>query len=107
MEIEPYCNECVSSNILEKQDKFPLNESFHHFTRLHWSFIDSNKRGNQAVYRSSHQRCSVRKVVPRDFAKFAGNHPCQRLRPATLLKKRFLHRSFPVNFAKFLRTPFL
>ena len=28
-------------------------------------------------------------------------------RPATLLKKRLWHRSFPVNFAKFLRTPFL
>ena len=27
------------------------------------------------------------------------------LRPATLLKKRFWHRCFPVNFAKFLRTP--
>ena len=28
------------------------------------------------------------------------------LTPATLLKKRFRHRCFPVNFAKFLRTPF-
>ena len=28
-------------------------------------------------------------------------------RPATLLKKRLWHRSFPVNFEKFLRTPFL
>ena len=27
-------------------------------------------------------------------------------RPATLLKKRLWHRCFPVNFAKFLRTPF-
>ena len=27
------------------------------------------------------------------------------LRPATLLKKRLWHRRFPVNFAKFLRTP--
>ena len=26
--------------------------------------------------------------------------------PATLLKKRLRHRCFPVNFAKFLRTPF-
>ena len=29
------------------------------------------------------------------------------LRHATLLKKRLWHRSFPVNFSKFLRTPFL
>ena len=28
-------------------------------------------------------------------------------RPATLFKKRLWRRSFPVNFAKFLRTPFL
>ena len=28
------------------------------------------------------------------------------LRPATLLKKRFWHRYFPVNFTRFLRTPF-
>ena len=28
------------------------------------------------------------------------------LRPATLLKKRFWHRCFPVNFTKFLRTSF-
>ena len=27
--------------------------------------------------------------------------------PATLLKRNFCHRCFPVNFAKFLRTPFL
>ena len=28
-------------------------------------------------------------------------------RPATLLKKRLWHSCFPVNFTKFLRTPFL
>ena len=32
---------------------------------------------------------------------------CYRLRSATLVKKRLWHRSFPVDFAKFLRTPFL
>ena len=55
------------------------------------------------------QRCSLKK------AKFKGKHLCQGLffnkieglRPATLLKKRFWHRCFPVNFAKFLRAPFL
>ena len=29
------------------------------------------------------------------------------VRPATFLKKRLWHSCFPVNFAKFLRTPFL
>ena len=35
------------------------------------------------------------------FSSFSG------LRSATSLKKRFWRRCFPVNFAKFLRTPFL
>ena len=73
--------------------------------------------------RSSHQRCSMKKGVLRNFAKFTGKHLCQSLflnkvaglrsllqknlwHPATLLKKRLWHRCFPVNFAKLLRTPF-
>ena len=59
--------------------------------------------------------CSVRKGVLRNFAKFTGKYLCQGLfcndiaglRPATLLKKRFLQRFFLVNFAKFLRPIFL
>ena len=30
-----------------------------------------------------------------------------RPQPAALLKKRLWHRCFPVNFAKFLRAPFI
>ena len=55
--------------------------------------------------RSSHGRCSVRKGVPRNFAKFTGKHLCQT--PTILLKKRLRLRCFPVSFAKFLSTPFL
>ena len=65
--------------------------------------------------RSSHSRCSVRKVVLRNFVKFTWKHLCQRLffnkvaglSPAILFKKRLFRGCFPVNFAKFLRTPFL
>ena len=65
------------------------------------------------LFRSSHQRCSMQKAVLRSFKKFTRKHLCQilyfnkvaDLRPATLLKKRLWHRCFPVNFAKFLRTP--
>ena len=68
-----------------------------------------------SIIRSSHRRCSVKKGVLRNFAKFTGKHLCQSvffnkvagLRPATLLKKRLWYRCFPVKFAKFLRTPFL
>ena len=56
-----------------------------------------------------------KKGVLRNFIKFTGKHLCQNLffdtvadlRPATLLKNRLWHRCFPVNFSKFLRTPFL
>ena len=66
-------------------------------------------------FRSSHRRCSVKKGVLTNFAKFTGKDLCQSLffnkiagrRPATFLKKRLWHRCFPVNFAKFLRTSFL
>ena len=53
---------------------------------------------NNIKNKSSHQSCSVKKGVLRNFAKFTG--------PATLLKKRLWYRCFPVNFAKFLRTAF-
>ena len=54
-------------------------------------------------YGCSHQMCSVRKGVLRNFAKFTG----KQLRPATLSKKRFWNMCFPANFVKFLRTPSL
>ena len=72
-----------------------------------YSFIDEN-------IRSSRPEVFCKKGVLRNFAKFAGKHLCQSpflnkvagIRPATILKKRFRHRYFPVNFVKFLRTPF-
>ena len=56
-----------------------------------------------------------KKGVVRNFAKFTGKHLCQNLffnkvaglRAETLFKKRLWHRCFPVNFAKFLWTPFV
>ena len=65
-------------------------------------------------FRSSHQKCFVKKNVLRNFTKFTGKQLCKRfffnkvadLRPATLLKKRLWYRCFLVNFVKFLRTPF-
>ena len=67
--------------------------------------------------RSSHQRCSIKKGVLRNFKKFTGKYLCQSLffnkaaglRPQAVHvnKKRLWHRCFSVNFAKFLRTPFL
>ena len=52
----------------------------------------------------SHRRCSLKKDVLGNFAKFTGKHLCQSiffnvagLRPATLLKNMLWHRCFPVN----------
>ena len=44
-----------------------------------------------------------KKDVLKNFAKLTGKH----LRSETLLKKKLWHSCFPVNFAKFLRTPLL
>ena len=67
------------------------------------------------TYRSIRPEVFCKKNVLRNFERFTGKHLCQShffnkvagLRAATLLKKRFWHRCFPVTFAKFLRTPFL
>ena len=69
---------------------------------LHWY---------QLPLRSSHRRCPIKKDVFKNVAELRGNHMCPSLFfnevAATLLKKRLWHRCFPVNFAKFLRAPFL
>ena len=65
--------------------------------------------------RSSRPEMFCKNGVLWNFAKFTGNHLCQSFSfmnvsslrpPATLLKKRLWHRCFPVNFVKYLRTPF-
>ena len=70
---------------------------------------------NQVSFnKSSHWRCSVKKGALKIFTEFTGKlcwslcfNKVAGLKPATLLKKRFQHRCFPVNSVKFLRTSFL
>ena len=68
--------------------------------------MNSQKLNKDIKDRSSHQRRSFKKGVLRNFTKL-----CQSLffvpETCNFIKKRLWHRSFPVNFAKFLRTPFL
>ena len=67
------------------------------------------------LFKSSCPEVFCKKAVLKNFAKFTGKHLCQRLffnkvaglMRATLLKNGLWHKCFPVNFAKFLRTPFL
>ena len=53
-------------------------------------------------FRSSRTEVFCKKDALRNFAKFTGKHLCQSL---TLLKKTLWHSCFPVNFARFLKTP--
>ena len=65
--------------------------------------------------RSSHQRCSVRKSVLRNFTKFTGEHLCQSLfynnfikkLSCNFIKKETLAQVLSCEFVKFLRAPFL
>ena len=69
------------------------------------------------IFRSRHSEVFCEKGVLKNFAKFTGKPLCHSLfliklhvwglRSASLLKKRNLHRRFPLNFAEFWRTPFL
>ena len=58
--------------------------------------------------RSTHQRSSVKKVVLTNFTVFLGKHLCYSLFLIKLrVSPRLQHSHFPVNIAKFLRTPIL
>ena len=65
------------------------------------------------ILRSSHRKCSIKKAVLKNFAKFAEKHLCQilffnkfaGLRPATI-EKETLAQVFSCEFSKFLRTLF-
>ena len=67
------------------------------------------------IFKSRHRRCSVRKGVLKNFAKFTGKHLCQSLffnkvaglRLAILLKKRLWHRCLPLNFCKVSKNTFI
>ena len=101
-------------------------------TTLHkkWSFplrissvnVTKSKLSHQVINlwsllkdRSSHPEVFYQKGILKSFAKFTGKNLCESLffnnvaslKPATLLKKRFWHMCFPLNFGKFLRTYFL
>ena len=59
--------------------------------------------------KSSHPDVFYKRGVLRNFAKFTGKHLCQSPffnKVAGLRPERLWHRCFPVNFMKFLRTPF-
>ena len=59
------------------------------------------------ISRRSHRRCCFifKKAVLKHFTKFTIKHLCwSHFLMISVIKKRFQHRCFPVNFVKFLRT---
>ena len=105
-----FCELLENSCSASKKKKKNVPKIFGKFTK--------NTRGKSyfskvaSFYRSNHRRCSVKGVLRKVFAKFKGKHLCQRLyfnkvcRPKAV-KKRLWHKCFPLNLAKFLRTPLL
>ena len=66
---------------------------------MQWKVLSSHND------RSSRPEVFCKKNVLRNLTKFTRKHLCQsfsfqRIKPATLFKKRLWHRCFPVNFAK-------
>ena len=96
------------------QHKVSMQQKYIFFSKK--PFLESTEFGEiRATVRGSRPEVFCKKVVLGNFAKFTGKHLCQSLffnkvadlRLATLLKKRLWQGCFPVNFAKFRRTPFL
>ena len=61
-------------------------------------------------FRSSFPEVFCEKRILKNFAKFTGKHLCHSLFfnkiACSFIKKRLWYRCFPVNFVKFLKTPF-
>ena len=73
------------------------------YLSFYWLYIEAVIRGVllKKVFLEISQNSQENSCARVFFNKVAG------LRPATLFKKRLCHRCFLVNFAKFLKTPFL
>ena len=64
-----------------------------------------------SIYRSSRPEVFCKKSVLRNITKFTGKHRFSDVfkgyrNAFNFIKKSLCHRCFPVNFVKFLRTPF-
>ena len=81
-----------------------LSETFTIFWRSKipvWLFVCTAFK----IFRSSHNRCSIKIGVLKNFAKFTGKH-CARVSFVTLLKKRPWHRCFSWKFCKIFKSTF-
>ena len=98
----------VHSSLLQNLFKYiPVFCSNSYIKRKHQTIIDRKIRG-------SHQRCSVKKGVLKNFTNFTGKHVLESLfnkvaglKAYNFLKNRLQHRCFPVKSLKFFRATIL
>ena len=84
------------------------------FCYIFWIFLDTDTICAVDIQQKQPPELFYVKSVLRNFTKFTGKHLCQSVffnkvagfTPVTLIKKRFWHRYFLVNFVKLPRTPF-
>ena len=101
---------------------FPQNTSGRLLLKIKLLFIHNSEKTTPIYFQivdyeipeAVVRRCSVKKMFLKISQNFQENI-CARvsfliklrgLRAATLLKKKLWHKCFPMNFAKYLRTPF-
>ena len=97
---------------MKQKDIFNFKSTNSHSLSTFTSCV--SKRGGIKNLEAVVRRCSVKKLFL-EISQNSQENTCVRVSfliklqatPATLLKKRLWQRCFPVNFAKFLRTPFL
>ena len=99
---------CFFLSLFFLPQKFSLSPD--PLSRPLYKYIQGDKKQQKQPPEVLYEKSAIRNA-----AKFTGKHPYQSLffnkvaglRPATLVKKRLRRRCFPVNFAKFIRTPIL
>ena len=72
-------------------------------------------RNYSTIFRSSHQKCSIKKAILKHFVIFTGKHLCMGLlfnkvaghQTCSFIKKRVQHRYYLANIRKFIRRPIL
>ena len=96
------------------KDCFCTGHTHHSQLLIHFNLHSApSSSSSLLLLRSSRPEVFYKKVVLRNFAKFTRKHLRQRVffnKVAGLrlfIKKGLWHRCFLVNFAKFLRTPFV
>ena len=99
-------NRCHNSHVdsILKVDVVSTNFSRGNSTPNRWRIDEDESIGDVwkcRKIRSSPQSCSIKKLKSQQIIWARVSFL------AILLKKRFWHKCFPVNFAKYLRTPFL